>query len=152
MYFFEGLWLVLFIFILAASAFAQSNNRDAVKWFNIGLRVRNDYEAIEAYKKSIALDAEFMEAMINAGLRYKKIGDFEQAEKYLEMALTAKTGKIAPDMKFKILYEIANIYLRKSEINAYERKVGEARAATQNQSLLATLAFEHGRFIYQPKR
>jgi tetratricopeptide (TPR) repeat protein len=138
--------------MLVPLVYAQSGNRDAAKWFNTGLKERNDYQAIEAYKKAIAFDPEFIEAMINTGIRFKRIGDLEQAKLYLEQALSTAPGKVNEELKFKILYEIANIHLQKNEISAYEKTVKKAKAVTKNQSLLATLAFEHGRFLYQNKQ
>lgn len=145
-------WTFFMIFILVSLAFAQSNNREAARWFNIGLKERNDYQAIEAYKKAIASDPKYIEAMVNLGMRFKRVGDWEQARLYLEQALSKAPDKVNDELRFKIIYEIANIHLRKNDIRAYEKAIQNAKAATQNQNLLATLAHEHGRFLYQNKR
>lgn len=145
-------WQTLLVVLIASSLQAQSTSREAVKWFNNGLKERNDSKAIEAYKKAIELDGNFIEALINLGMRYKIVGELNEAEVYLQRALTTQPDKITDDLKFKVQFEIANIYLRKNDLAAYEAKVEEARQATQNQALLATLSFEHGRYLYQKQR
>ena len=68
--------LLCFSFIaLQGVAFGQSSNKLANEWFKGAVRERDPQKKIHAYLKAIDADPNFVEALYNLGLTYKKVQD-----------------------------------------------------------------------------
>ena len=99
-----------------------SKNEKAMKAYHLGIaaaRKENDKEAIDYYKKAIALDPEFAFAYDNMGLSYRKLNDIDNA-----IIAYQKSLEIDPDGAMP-LQNIAVAYQYKKEfskaIEAYKK-------------------------------
>lgn len=99
-----------------------SKNEEAMKEFHLGIAAaskENNKEAIEHYKKAVAIDPEFAFAYDNLGLSYRKLEDFDNA-----ILAYQKSLEIDPDGKMP-LQNIAVAYQYKNEfqkaIEAYKK-------------------------------
>ncbi|RME01771.1 MAG: tetratricopeptide repeat protein [Calditrichaeota bacterium] len=144
--------IMLFVLVQGVHPAEQIKNREALRWFNKGTRESNLDKKIEYYRKAIALEPKFVEALYNLGLTYKKKKDYENAEKYLLRAYTAKPDKISKEIKLSILYDLSFIYKKLGRLKDSEEAVRGAVALMPKKSMQAKLYLELGRLLYQQGR
>lgn len=138
---------------LLAPLMAQAPSPEALKWFELALREPSDLKAIEAYRKAIERDPDFFEAYVNLSMRFKKIGDTGSAVEALQHALAVSRKRpIHADLRFKLLFELASLQRLQGNDKGYELAIAQAKSSTKNREFLATLAFEHGRYLYERER
>lgn len=141
----------LFVF-WAKPAWPQSSNRQAMSWFETGLRESEPQKKIAAYSKASELDPSFVEAWFNLGMAYQEARDYARAEECLRKAYDVKPEKLETALKLKIVYELANVYNKSGKLESYERALHQAKALAGNQEMLARLSFELGRLLHQQQR
>ncbi|MDZ7269757.1 MAG: tetratricopeptide repeat protein [candidate division KSB1 bacterium] len=140
------LWLPL------ATVSAQSQQTEALAWFQAGLKEQDPQKKIAAYQRAITLDPEFVEALYNLGVTYKRRGDLGRAEEYLRRASIIKREGVKNETRFQILYELAGAYRRLEKPAEAETAWREARRLTTNADMRARIALELGRLLAQQGR
>ncbi|MBA0883513.1 tetratricopeptide repeat protein [Flavobacterium undicola] len=91
-----------------------SKNEEAMKAYHLGIaaaRKENNKEAIDYYKKAVAIDPEFAFAYDNMGLCYRKLEDFDNAIIAYQKSLEIDPNGTMP------LQNIAVVYQYKKEFN-----------------------------------
>ncbi len=144
--------LFLLIALWAKPTHAQSQNRQAMSWFEVGLRETEAQKKIAAYAKACEHDPSFVEAWFNLGMAHGEQKDYTHAEECLRRAYNVKPDRLDQTLKFKIVYELANVYSKQGKPGDYERTLQQAKALARNQETLAMLAFELGRHLYRRQR
>jgi tetratricopeptide (TPR) repeat protein len=147
-----GFILSVLIASWAEPARTQSQNRQAMTWFEAGLREREPQKKIDAYTKASELDPSFVEALFNLGLAYEEKRDYVRAEEHIRRAYNVKPDKLESALKFKIVYALANVNNKLGKYDGYEKSLQQAKALAGNQETLAKLSFELGRLMYQQRR
>ncbi len=130
----------------------DSENPEAMRWFNLGLQENDAQKKIAAYAKAIELDPKFIEAYYNLGLAYRQAQDFVQAEKFLRSALEADPAKLRTDTKLQVKYELAATYKRQAKNKDYETTLLEAQALAQEAAIRNQINLELGRYYYEQGR
>lgn len=152
----SGSMMVFILSVLIASwakpAHAQSQNRQAMSWFEVGLREADSQKKIAAYAKACELDPSFVEALFNLGVAYGEKKEYARAEEYIRRAYNVKPDKLDHSLKFKILYELARVYNQQGKLGNYEKTLQQTKALADHPETLAQLSFELGRFMYQQHR
>lgn len=152
------LWLLLGMMLFSFSEFGakpaltQSQNRQAMAWFETGLRETDPQKKIAAYTKAGELDPSFVEAWFNLGLAYEETKDYARAAEYIRKAYQIKPDKLKNDFKLKLLYALAKVYNKLGKDEDYEKTLHQAKALAGNHETLAALAFDLGRLLYQQRR
>ena len=134
---------------LQQAALAQVKNPQALVWFNQGVQEKDPNKKIEAYKKAIEIEPDFMEAMYNLGLVYEKLGNWEQTIYYLNKAYTVRRKKITADLKLKILYKLALANKRLGRFKDSEEALRQAMRLTKDKIERGMIALELGRVLYE---
>ncbi|MEK7729578.1 MAG: tetratricopeptide repeat protein, partial [candidate division KSB1 bacterium] len=141
----------LFIFY-AKPAWPQSSSRQAMTWFESGLRESGPQQKIAAYSQAVALDPSFVEAWFNLGMVHQEQKDYARAEEYFRKAYEVKPEKLETALKLKIVYALAEVYNKSGKLESYEKALHQAKALASSPEMLARLSFELGRLMYQRQR
>lgn len=138
----RGFGILLVLMVLCPRAvWAQSQNEQANRWFKSGLKQKNTERAIADYRKALAIDPAFKEALFNLALLYRKQKDYAQAKTLLEQARAAAGQSPAGDLAFNISYELALIYgrIESADASAEELRHAKSLAPDAKRQALATL-------------
>ncbi len=151
-----GISLLLILLLLVAlsprAASAQSPNEQANRWFKSGLKQKDAERAIADYRKALALDPAFKEALFNLALLYRKQKDYVLAKTLLEQARTAAGQSSAGDLAFNISYELALIYGRLESAEASEEELRNAKKIAPDAKRQALASLELARILNQQGR
>ena len=147
-----GAILILLIVLAVPSVFAQSENRQAVSWFESGVEEKDPQKKIEAYAKAIALDPLFVEALYNLGMVYKKQQDYSRAEQFLLRAVQARPEAAKSASRLPILYELAMTYKKLGKLKDSEETLRNAKSLAADPAMQERIAFEMGRVLYEQGR
>lgn len=151
-----GISLLLILLLLVAlsprAASAQSTNEQANRWFKSGLKQKDAERAIADYRKAIALDPAFKEALFNLALLYRKQKDYVPAKTLLEQARTAAGQSSAGDLAFNISYELALIYGRLESAEASAEELRNAKKIAPDAKRQALASLELARILNQQGR
>ena len=150
-------FLYIALFLLSFSALAgnrseQSGNQEAVLWFNIGVKAKDYAKKIEAYRKAVAYDTEFTEALYNLGLAYRRSNDLANAERYLLQALKSHKGNYAVRLKVAILYEIAQIYKSTGRLQDCEEALRGGLGLANETRIRTAILMELAHLMLQQER
>ncbi len=141
-------WMVFYVRPVAA----QSQSPQALTWFKVGLTENDPQKKIAAYMKALEYDPDFVEALYNLGLTFKKQQDYRRAEQYLLKAYNAKPEKIANDNKVQILYELAMTYKKLGKGKEAKETFTSLKGMATDPALKSTIALELGRSLYEEGR
>lgn len=130
----------------------QTTNRQALIWYKTALDAEDENSKIEAYLKAIEIDPNFVEALYNLGILYRKIKEFDMAEKYLNQAYNARPEFIKKEFKAQILYDLYTVFKIKGKLKEAEESLRGALFLTKKPSFLSKLYFELGRILYQQQK
>jgi tetratricopeptide (TPR) repeat protein len=130
----------------------DSENPQAMRWFNLGLKEKDPQKKIAAYAKAIELDPKFIEAYYNIGLAYRQAQDLARAETFLQRALEVDPAKLKSETKLQVTYELAATYKRQGKNKEYERAVLEAKGLAKTGSIRNKINLELGRYYYERER
>jgi tetratricopeptide (TPR) repeat protein len=144
-------WFVWVLFLVGPAA-AQSQSPQALTWFKVGLAEKDPKTKIAAYMKALEYDPQFVEALYNLGLTFKKQQDYRRAEQYLLKAYGAKPEKITNDNKVQILYELATTYKKLGKAKEAKEAFSSLKRITANPAIKSTVALELGRSLYEEGR
>lgn len=144
--------LLLFVALSPRAALAQSQNEHANRWFKSGVKQKNTERAIADYRKAIALDPAFKEALYNLALLYRKQKDYAQAKTLLEQARSAAGQSPAGDLAFNISYELALIYGRAENVEASADELRNAKKIAPDAKREALASLELARALHQQGR
>lgn len=144
--------LFLFVALSPRAALAQSQNEHANRWFKSGVKQKNTERAIADYRKAIALDPAFKEALYNLALLYRKQKDYAQAKTLLEQARSAAGQSPAGDLAFNISYELALIYGRAENVEASADELRNAKKIAPDAKREALASLELARALHQQGR
>lgn len=147
-------WLALcFLFLRLSQAFAaDSENPQAMRWFNLGLKEKDPQKKIAAYARAVELDPKFTEAYYNLGLAYRQMQDYDRAERFLTRALEADPATLKAETKLQVKYELATTYKRQGKNRDYEAALVEAKALAKDSGVRNKMNLELGRFYYEQGR
>ncbi len=145
----RALVFLLWLCWCGVPAQAQSQNPQAVNWFKAGMQETNPDKKIAAYAKALEFDPDFVEALYNLGLTYKKKQDYQQAEQYLARALSAKPGATPDEVRMRVTYELATVYRRNGKNPQAEEAFRQARSLAEDPAMRSTIALEAGRFLLE---
>ncbi len=147
-------WVALccLFFYMSADAAVDSDNPQAMRWFNLGLKEKDTQKKIVAYAKAIELDPKFVEAYYNIGLAYRQIPDLARAESFLERALEADPAQVKAETKLQITYELATTYRRQGKNQDYERTLLAAKVLAKDSNLRNKINLELGRYYFENGR
>jgi len=150
----RGCWLgcMMLLVFMAPLASTQTKNSSAIRWFNKGVREKDDTKRIEAYEKAIEYDPHFVEALYNLGLVYKRKQDYPKAEQFLLRAANAWSDKTKTELKFQILRDLALTYRRGEKFKDSEATLLRARQLALSPEMRARIDFELGRLLYEQGR
>lgn len=146
-----GILLVL-VALSPRAASAQSQNEQANRWFKSGLKQKDTERAIADYRKAIAIDPAFKEALFNLALLYRKQKDYAQAQNLLEQARTTAGQSPAGDLAFNISYELALIYGRVEGAEASAEELRNAKKLAPDAKRQALASLELARILNQQGR
>ncbi len=144
--------LALFLSLAARPAAAQSQNAQAMNWFNLGVTEKAADKKIAAYQKAVELDPQFVEALYNLGLAYKQQQDYRSAAQYLLKAYQARPAQTKSDTRFQILYELAASYKKLGRSEDYVEAIRAAKDLRADAAMKSRLQLELGRFLYEQGR
>lgn len=150
--------LLVFAVVLTAALWvamplaAQTQNAQAAKWFQAGLRATSAGEKIEAYKRALALDSTMVEAHYNLALIYKQQSDFASAEKHLNRAHALKPTRENAEIKNRIIYDLAGIYRRMGKTRESEQMLRQAKQQIKETKTLSSVYFELGKLLIEQGR
>jgi tetratricopeptide (TPR) repeat protein len=134
--------------LAATPMLAQSQNRQALNWFKVGLAEKDPGKKLAAYLKAVEIDPQFVEALYNIGIMFKQQQDYRRAELYLFKALSAKPEKTKNEVKLQILYELGMAYKKLGKANDAEEALGGAKGIAMEPAMKAAITFEIGRLFY----
>ncbi len=143
---------MLLLSLGVGASWSQSNNPQAVDWFEIGLKENNLTKKIAAYTKAVEADPNFFEALNNLGLAYKQKQDYANAEKFLQLATQAWPREIQNEAKTRLYYELATAYKRNGKFERAEATLLQAKNLAPSNTLQGALAAELGRLWYEQNR
>lgn len=145
--------LVLAMAWLAAQPLtAQTQNAQAAKWFQTGLKASSAQAKIEAYNRALALDSTMVEAHYNLALVYKQQSDFAEAEKHLLRAHTMPSNRASSELHSRILSDLAVIYRRRGKTRESEETLRQAKQQVKDPKMLSSVYFELGKLLIEQKR
>lgn len=149
-----SLWVALccLFFYMSAGAAVDSDNPQAMRWFNLGLKEKDTEKKIAAYAKAIELDPKFIEAYYNIGLAYRQTQDLSRAESFLKRALVADPAQMKAETKLQITYELAATYRRQGKNKDYESTLLTAKALAKDSGLRNKINLELGRYYFENGR
>ncbi len=133
------------IFLLNSSLSAQ--NQQALIWFEKGVKSKNSQEKIAAYKKAIAIDPRFREALYNLGMVYKREKNYVEAIRHLEQASKVAPSKLEPKLKAQLMFELGVCYRRTRDFAASEARLREAKSVAKEPKRRAVVSLELGRVL-----
>ncbi len=136
----------------ASPTFAQSQNKNAIEWFNKGIREKEAQAKISDYKKAVELDAHFTEAYYNIGLVYKQLRDYENAETYLDQARSARKSNVSFKLASRIAYHLAICQKQLGKLAQAEETLLAARKIAKDRAIQSQISFELGRVYYRMGR
>ncbi|RVT73372.1 tetratricopeptide repeat protein [Flavobacterium sufflavum] len=90
-----------------------SKNEEAMKAYHLGIaaaKKENNKEAIEHYKKAIAIDPEFAFAYDNMGLAYRKLEDYDNAFIAYQKSLEIDPNGTMPLQNIAVVYQYKKEY------------------------------------------
>jgi len=131
---------------------AQTQNPQAAKWFQAGLKASNAQTKVEAYNQALALDSTMIEAYYNLALVYKQQADFQQAQKYLERAHALPSDNTSLDLKNRIVYDLASLYRRQGKAKESEAILRQAKQEIKDTKMLSSVYFELGKLLLEQER
>lgn len=131
---------------------AQSQNREALRWFNSGVAENDSHKKIQAYLQAIALDPQFVEALYNLGMVYKTQQDYANAEKYFYKAFQSRSDKTSDDLKLQIIYELATTYSKLGKLADAEEALRSAKTLARNGKVAGMVSYTLGRLLYEQNR
>jgi tetratricopeptide (TPR) repeat protein len=138
------------LFLLTASSmFAQTRSISAVNWFNTGIREKDPDKKIEAYKKALEYDEDFVEVIYNLGLVYQQKKEYEPAEIHLQRARDLVRNRGDEKLRSGISYNLALNQKANGKIDQAIVYMAEARDITSNKEMAAKMAFDIGRMYYE---
>ena len=147
-------WVALCCLFIGMSALAavDSDNPQAMRWFNLGLKEKDAQRKIAAYAKAVELDPQFVEAYYNLGLAYRQVQDLQRAERFLQRALEADPGKMKAETKLQVTYELAATYKRQGKNKDYENTLLTAKGLAKEATVRNKINLELGRYYYEQSR
>ncbi len=147
-------WLALFAFVFCVgNGFGtDSQNSQAMRWFNLGLNEKDPQKKIAAYTKAVELDPKFVEAYYNLGLAYRQVQDYNRAETFLQRALEADPAKLKSETKLQVIYELATTYKRLGKLKDYESALLGVKGLAQEAATRNKINLELGRFYFEQGR
>jgi len=113
---------------------------------------KNTEKKIEAYTRAVELDPQFVEALFNLGLAYKKQKDNARTEEFLRRAYQATNEGTNDGTKFKIAYELAAASRTLGKKREAEEALLHAKKLPVDPAMRAAVALELGRLFYEQGR
>jgi len=146
------LLLVLLLAAFAPIAFAQSQNKQALKWLARSQREKDPARKIEALLKAITYDSLFSEAYHQLGRIYVEQQNYGSAELYLAQASKHLTAPESMRRKAQILFELALARLQLGKRPAAETALREAKTLANTRPMQAAILLELGTILYRQQR
>ncbi|MDZ7361521.1 MAG: hypothetical protein ONB46_12470 [candidate division KSB1 bacterium] len=144
---------LLFCLLISAPAVqAQSSRSQAKRWFNLGLREKNPNKKINDFKKAIAYDSLFTEALYQLGHLYLQQKDHASAEFYLRKAGESLMDSTKLERKAEILYELATARQMLGQLQEAEAALREAKMLAQDPKLQILLSFDLAAVLHRQGR
>ncbi len=147
-----GLAAIVLVLLCVRPAAAQSKSSQAMNWFNLGVSEKDLEKKIEAYTKAVELDPQFVEALFNLGLTYKRQKDFLRVEEFLRRAYQAMSDRTESTTRFKITYELAMASRKLGKNREAEEALRRAKVLAGDPAMRATVALETGRLFHEQGR
>ncbi|MCA9734805.1 tetratricopeptide repeat protein, partial [candidate division KSB1 bacterium] len=144
--------LAMLVFVSWRDAVAQSKSGEAINWFNVGVTESDVNKKITAYQKAIALDPSFVEAYYNLGILYRRHNNYENAEQFLNKALTVNPDRLKKDLKLQILYELASTQEKLGKNSEAEQNLRAAKSMANSNDVRTAMTLELGRLLIDQGR
>jgi tetratricopeptide (TPR) repeat protein len=93
--------------IVNRSVLIGTNSQKARDNYNLGIKAfqKKDYkQAVIHYKEAIRLDPEYVEALDNCGLSFRKMGDLKSAEYFYQESIKVNPRTVAPHMNMAVIH------------------------------------------------
>ncbi|MGH7496310.1 MAG: tetratricopeptide repeat protein [bacterium] len=131
---------------------AQTQNAQAVKWFQAALNASGGQAKIDAYTRALAFDSTMVEAHYNLAAVYKQQSDFQNAEKHLLQASTLEPNRPNAELKNRILYDLASVYRRQNKTRQAEEILRQAKQHIKDVKMLSSVYFELSKILIEQNR
>ncbi len=144
--------LLAIVFSVGNALGVDSQNAQAMRWFELGLKEKDLQKKIAAYAKAIELDPKFVEAYYNIGLAYRQTQDYARAERFLQRALVADPANTNAETKLRVTYELAATYKRQGKTKDYAEALGSAQGLAQEPAMRSKINMELARHYFEAER
>ncbi|NUO79108.1 tetratricopeptide repeat protein [candidate division KSB1 bacterium] len=144
--------LLALVFSVGSALGVDSQNAQAMRWFELGLKEKDLQKKIAAYAKAVELDPKFVEAYYNLGLAYRQTQDYGRAEKFLQGALDADPTNLNAETKLRVTYELAATYKRQGKTKAYAEALGRAQGLAQEPAMRSKINIELAQHYFEEER
>lgn len=112
------------VILISGRIDGQEQRQSASYWFQQGRSASTPASKISAFSRAIAADSAHVEALLELGIVYRQLDNFELAEKFLRRAYDASSTANRQDLRSRIIFELAL---------ARGTSTGAAEQATQPQ-------------------
>ncbi len=130
----------------------QIKNKQAAHFYNLALQENDPFQKIAYYQKAIELEPEFIEALYNLGLTYKRLRDYNNAQTYFMRAYTSKSRRTSDKIKIKLLFELAFVSQKLGKLADAEESLRGALALAKDSVTRAQILYQLGRILYEQGR
>ncbi len=140
--------LAAIVLLMAPAVLAQSQNPKAMTWFKVGLTEKEPQAKIAAYLKAVEFDPQFVEALYNLGMTFKKQQDYGRAEQYLLQASQVKSDRQKNETRLQVQYELATTYKKLGKAQAAEEALRAAKKLAADPAMKTNIILELARTLY----
>lgn len=140
--------LAAIVLLMAHTVLAQSQNPKAMTWFKVGLTEKEPQAKIAAYLKAVEFDPQFVEALYNLGMTFKKQQDYGRAEQYLLQASQVKSDRQKNETRLQVQYELATTYKKLGKAQAAEEAWRAAKKLAADPAMKTNIMLELARTLY----
>lgn len=137
-----------FLLLMTNAVLAQSQNPKAMTWFKVGLTEKEPQKKIAAYLKAVEFDPQFVEALYNLGMAFKKQQDYRRAEQYLLQANNVKSDRLKNETRLQVQYELATTYKKLGKAKESEEAFRAAKNWATDPAMKTNITLELARSLY----